>query len=210
MSTDIENPEVQTPEYPENTPETPQETPQETPEAPAKTARAKPPDTSTIKLDDINGAALALEDLITASEPVRVRSAQQKAMDAVAVKAYEKWREAGKPTAWNKIPVITYFLDPSEVPGYRYLIRHACAIVPPAADSVGVRVRFGNEFTLSEAMAAKIGAPDKAGKIVLTWAAVDKRANETGKATGTPEHPENAPGVPADGETTRGRGRRNR
>lgn len=140
--------------------------------------RAKAPDTSTVDLDAINAATLAPSDLINASAPMRERSDQQKAMDKVAARAYEAWVKAERPSVWAKIPVVTYFLSEEDVTKYRYLIRRACAIVEPVGDSAGVRVRFGNEFTLSEAMAEKLGMPDNAGKTVLAWAAVDKRTME--------------------------------
>lgn len=140
--------------------------------------RAKAPDTSTVELEAINAATLAPSDLVTASAPMRERSDQQKAMDKVAARAYEAWITAEKPSAWAKIPVVTYFLSEEDVSKYRYLIRRACAIVEPVGDSAGVRVRFGNEFTLSEQMAEKLGMPGNAGKTVLAWAAVDKRTME--------------------------------
>ncbi len=140
--------------------------------------RAKTPDTTTVNLDAINAATLAPSDLVNASAPMRERSDQQKAMDKVAARAYEAWVKADRPSVWAKIPVVTYFLSEEDVPKYRYLIRRACAIVEPVGDSAGVRVRFGNEFTLSEAMAEKLSMPDNAGKTVLAWAAVDKRTME--------------------------------
>lgn len=154
------------------------ETPPATGDAAPTATRAKAPDTSKVTLDAINAAALAAPDLVTASAPTRERSTEQKAMDAVAEKAYAAWLKADKPTVWGKMPVINYFLTDEEVAPYRYLIRRACSIVEPAEGSPGVRVRFGNEFTLSETMAAKIKRPDDAGKTVLSWAAVDKRTME--------------------------------
>src|SRR5260370_6045495 len=124
---------------PQSTPETPADV---KPEGDAKPARAKAPDTSKITAEGINAAALAVPDLITASQPVRERSAEQKAMDAVAVKAYDAWVAAKRPAVWQKMPVVTYFLDDSEVAAYRYLIRRACAIVEPGKPSAGVPVRF--------------------------------------------------------------------
>jgi hypothetical protein len=148
-----------------------------------KTTKRRIPDVSDVTLDAINGAALGSADLIAASAPVRERSDQQKAMDAVATRAYEAWVKAEKPGTWGKMPVVTYFLDAEELPKFRYLIRRACEFVEPVEGSPGVRVRFGNEFTLREDMAAKIGKPDFAGKTVLAWAAVDKRPRETEKDT---------------------------
>lgn len=162
---------------------TPEGTAESTPDGAAEastetTARKRAPDVTGLTLDDINAATLAVPDLVAASAPVRERSDQQKWMDAVAVKAYDAWVKAKKPSVWQKIPVITYFLDDDDLPKYKYLIRRACSIVEPVDGSPGVRVRFGNEFTLSEAMAAKMERPDLAGKTVLAWAAVDKRATE--------------------------------
>jgi hypothetical protein len=143
---------------------------------PERAPRAKAPDTSAVSLDAINGASLAVPDLVAAAAPVRERTDQQKTMDAVAAKAYAEWVKADKPSAWAKMPVVTYFLDEDELSAYRYLIRRACEIVEPVDGATGVRVRFGNEFTLSEAMAAKINRPELAGKTVLAWSAVDRRA----------------------------------
>jgi hypothetical protein len=146
---------------------------------PDRAPRAKAPDTSTVSLDAINAAVLAAPDLVAATAPTRERSEQQKSMDAVAVKAYDAWIKAGRPSQWKDVPVVTYFLADEDVPKYRYLIRRACDIVEPSGGSIGVRVRFGNEFTLSEAMANRpeINRPEDAGKTVLAWAAIDKRVN---------------------------------
>lgn len=141
--------------------------------------RAKTPDTSKITADAINGATLAAPDLVAAAQPMRERSAEQKEMDKVAERAYAEWVKADRPSAWGKVPVVTYFVTAEEAPAYRYLIKRACAIVKPEGNSIGVRVRFGNEFTLSEQMAQKINRPDDAGKTVLAWAAVDKRSTES-------------------------------
>jgi hypothetical protein len=146
-----------------------------------KRTRSKAPDTTGISAEAIQAATLALPDLIAASAPVRERSDEQKEMDKVAVRAYREWIKAKRPSLWQKMPVITYFLDEADLPKYRYLIRRACNIVEGAEGSPGVRARFGNEFTLSEEMARKIARPELAGKTVLAWAAVDKRANDDEK-----------------------------
>jgi hypothetical protein len=110
-----------------------------------------------------------------ATTPVRNRKPVQLAMDKVAEQAYADWVTAERPSTWARMPVITYFLDPTEVPEYRKLIRRACEIVTPDGDASGVRARFGKEFVLSDKMAAKIEKPEAAGKTVLAWAAIDKR-----------------------------------
>ena len=158
-----------------------QGTEQATEQATESKPRAKAPDTSGISAEAINAATLAAPDLIHAAQPMRERSTEQKLMDKVAERAYAEWVKAERPSAWAKVPVVTYFLSPDDVAAYRYLIRRACAIVEPQDGSIGVRVRFGNEFTLSQQMAEKIGRPDDAGKTVLAWAAVDKRATEERK-----------------------------
>lgn len=122
-------------------------------------------------------------DFRTATTPVRNRKPVQLAMDAVAAKAYEDWTDADRPSVWQRMPVITYFLDPADVAEYRKLIRRACEVVNATTyekdgktvEPSGVRVRFGKEFVLSEKMAAKINRPNDAGKTVLAWAAIDKR-----------------------------------
>jgi hypothetical protein len=186
MTTATDTPQTD-PQTDPNAPQTDPNAPATDPNAPAtapgtdgekteeKKVRAKAPDTTGITADDINAAVLAIPDLVSAAAPVRERSAEQKIMDGVAAKAYAEWIKAKKPSVWQKMPVVTYFLDAEKVPAYRYLIRRACAIVEPADGSTGVRVRFGNEFTLSEAMAKKIGKTELTGKTVLAWAAIDKR-----------------------------------
>lgn len=122
-------------------------------------------------------------DFRTATTPVRNRKPVQLAMDAVAEQAYTDWTDADRPSVWQRMPVITYFLDPADVAEYRKLIRRACEVVNATTyekegktvEPSGVRVRFGKEFVLSEKMAAKIGKPEEAGKTVLAWAAIDKR-----------------------------------
>lgn len=130
-------------------------------------------------------------DLRTASTPVRNRKPVQQAMDKVVQQAYTDWTAAGRPTTWQRMPVITYFVDPGIEDGkdlgslgdFRKWIRAGAqvAIAEPyekdgkAIEPSGVRVRFGKEFTLTEKMAAKIGHPENAGKTVLAWAAIDKR-----------------------------------
>lgn len=144
-------------------------------------------------IEAIQGFSVASPDLAAATTPVRNRKERQKAMDAVAVQAYADWTEAGRPTIWAKMPVITYFLEPEEVSDYRTLIRKACEMVTPTdytgddgetVSPSGVRARYGNPFPLTEALARKAGITEewKIGKTVLSWAAVDKR--KSGKGNG--------------------------
>jgi hypothetical protein len=114
-------------------------------------------------------------DFKQATTPVRTRQPKQLAMDAVATAAYADWQKAEKPTTWSRMPVITYFLDPDDVPEWRRMIKKACEFVTPEGDASGVRARFGKDFVLTEKMAKKIGKPEAAGKTVLAWAAIDKR-----------------------------------
>ena len=114
--------------------------------------------------------------LVEAGKPMRERSDEQKEMDRVAAAAYQRWIDAGRPTLWAKMPVITYFAkDATEAAAFTYLIKRAVQVVEPTGDSTGVRAHFGNQFTLSEQMAEKINRPEEAGKIVIMWAAIDKR-----------------------------------
>lgn len=171
-----------------------------------KPVRKPAPDTSGIKAEDIQAAVVAdVPELLDAGKPMRERTAEQKEMDTVVSKAYQRWVEADRPSQWAKMPVITYFLpDEKTVAAWVYLIKRGAQVVEPSGDSTGVRIHFGNQFTLSEERAAKIGRPDDAGKIVLMWAAIDKRktaeddkrkktveANQAAKTAGTaPEKPE--------------------
>lgn len=148
--------------------------------------RSKAPDTSDITKEAIEAGFVTMGGgLAAAGAPVRERKPEQVLMDGVATKAYHEWVAAGRPSQWEKLPVVTYFLSDEDLPKYRYLIRRACAIVEPENGATGVTVRFGNEFTLSERMAMKLdpanenGLQDHIGDNVLMWAAVDKRRQST-------------------------------
>lgn len=157
------------------------EAPTPTPATPAKAARAKAPDTSGITAEGIKSAVLAMDVLLSASEPERARKDEQKLMDDVVANAYKRWVEAGRPTLWQKMPVGTYFLTEDELRPYKYLITQAAKIVKPEPDekgevAPGVTIRFGNEFTLTEEVAQRIeGHEQDAGKTVLAFAAIDKQ-----------------------------------
>jgi hypothetical protein len=168
-----------------------------------------------INLEDISGADLAVNVsgmLVSMSAPVRKRSERQAAMDAVAMRAYSKWVADGRPSAWGKLPIVTYMVLPERVARYNYLIKRACEFVTPEPYEVpvmvtdeatgnevevkdedgkpitetytapGVRVRFGTSFTLTPELIERVNAtalqpiPDEyAGRVVIAWAAVDKR-----------------------------------
>jgi hypothetical protein len=226
--TPVEEPQTngetpETPETPEGaeTPASNGETP-ETPETPdveataesTKSGKRKPlPDTSDVSIDAIKGALIAdptdpdlgdASDFFAAGAPTRARKPEQEAMDEVAAAAYAAWVKADRPSQWGKMPVVTYYLTDEELPKWRHLIRRACLFVEPEAPDTGVRVHFGNEFTLNEKTAARIGHVDDVGKTVLMWAAIAKRkvseddarkkvvnANREAKESGTaPEKPE--------------------
>lgn len=143
----------------------------------------------------IQGFSVASPEFAAVTTPVRNRKPLQREMDKVAEQAYSDWVSADRPTAWVKIPVITYFLLPEDVADYRKMIRKACEIVVPvnyendgtAVEPSGVRARYGKEFVLTEAMAKRAGITEewKIGRTVLAWAAVDKR--KSGKGNGDSE-----------------------
>ncbi len=186
---------------------------EEAPTGETTSRKRKPtPDTSGVKIEDIEAAALIRPDedteaafLMEAGQPQRARKPEQLAMDAIAQKLYQRWVDAGRPSQWAKMPVITYYRNEDEVAAWKYLIRRACAVAEAVEPDTGVRVHFGNDFTLSERMAAKIGRPDDAGKTVIMWAAIAKRpvteedgrravveAHQEDKENGdVPERPEN-------------------
>lgn len=154
----------------------------------AKAEKAAKVAAAVAKVEQFTTAAAAPEDFRDATKPVRARNEVQLAMDRIAANAYNDWIAAGRPVLWQKIPVITYFLDADEIDEYKKLIRRACANVeatPYQNDDgetvtpTGVRARLGKEFVLREDMAAKIGNPDAAGKTVLAWAAIDKRKSSS-------------------------------
>lgn len=150
-----------------------------------KPKRKPTPDTSAVSLDAIKGAVIAdptaaedpelVSEFIAAGAPTRERKPEQKAMDEVAQAAYAAWVKAGRPSQWAKMPVVTFYLTEEELPAWRHLIRRACSIADPTEPDTGVRVHFGNEFTLNERTAKRIGHEDDIGKTVLMWAAIAKR-----------------------------------
>ena len=150
--------------------------PQDQPQDGDQDSKAAKDEATAAAITAIKAAVQAPPELVEATVPVRKRNALQKAMDEIAQTAYQAWIDAGRPTVWAKMPVITYFLSPEQVPEWRKMIRKACDFVTPEEGAPGVRVRFGKEaFVLSEEMAANIGKPEEAGKTVLSWGAVNKR-----------------------------------
>lgn len=195
----------------------PEQTPEQTPEQNSANATARKrtptPDTSDVSPDAIKAAVIAdpndpelgdAAEFFAAGQPQRARKAEQVAMDEVAQAAYQKWVKADRPTKWANMPVVTFYLTDEELPKYKLLIRRACKFATPEGEDEAVKEHLGNEFTLNEKMAEKIGRPDEAGKNVLMWAAVAKRkvaaddkrrqtveANAAARADGTaPERPE--------------------
>lgn len=167
-------------EAPEATEPTTEPTSEQTTDQPTgeQTGEQKP-DAAVITPDMVNLAVEAPVDFRATVAPVRARNDAQKAMDAVATKAYESWIAADRPTLWQKMPVITYFLTPEQVNPMRTLIRRAGEYVVPQGDDTGVRIRFGKEFVLTEEKAKQIEQPEAAGRTVLAWAAIAKRQRKT-------------------------------
>lgn len=194
----------------------PEQTPEQTPEQNSTNAtprkRTPTPDTSDVSPDAIKAAVIAnpndpelgdASEFFAAGQPQRARKPEQLAMDEVAQAAYLEWVKADRPTKWVQMPVVTFYLTDEELPKYKLLIRRACKFATAEGEDEAVKEHLGNEFTLNEKMAEKIGRPDEAGKNVLMWAAVAKRkvaaddkrrqtveTNAAAKADGTaPERP---------------------
>ena len=131
--------------------------------------RAPRPDVSGLDLTAIAGATPAAAAVVAAAAPRQERSEQQQAMDKVVVRAHDAWVKAGRPAAWNKMPVVTYYLDPTHVEGFRYLIRRAC-------DFADLAAKFGHPMTVTRELAQSAGLPaDHVGREVLAFAVKDKR-----------------------------------
>jgi hypothetical protein len=151
--------------------------------------QVKRPDTSGFNLDAIAGAVAAPAQIRTAAAPKIERKPEQMAMDKVAARAHASWVGAGRPAAWEKMPVITYFLDPTQVEGYKYLIRRA-------VDFHGTRVRFGAPARVTKKLIHEAGLqPEFEGREILAWAVLDKRPR-TVKDEAKPAAPA-APAAPA-------------
>jgi hypothetical protein len=139
------------------------------------------PDTSAFDLNAIAGAVAAPAEVITLSQPTVERKPEQLAMDKVVERAHAAWVKAGRPSAWAKMPVVTYYLDPTHVEGYKYLIRRA-------ADFHGIRPRFGTPTRVTRSLIGKLAAAgtvlpvEYEGREILAWAAMDKRPRVTSDA----------------------------
>lgn len=107
-------------------------------------------------LDFLAAPQLASETEVRQTAPQRERSEVQRTMDAVIPKAHAAWIQAGKPSQWGKLPVVTYRVPPEKVDGLKYLVRRA-------ADFHGVRARFGS------------AARDASGMEIVAFAVMDKR-----------------------------------
>lgn len=159
-----------------------------TPNGEAKRGRkpgtqVKRPDTSGLNLDAIAGAVAAPAMVRTAAAPKLERKPEQMAMDKVAARAHAAWVTAGRPAAWEKMPVITYYLDPTHVEGFKYLIRRA-------VDFHGTRARFGSPARVTKKLINEAGLQaDFEGREILAWAVLDKRPrtskDEAKPATGS-------------------------
>lgn len=168
MSTDTKTPDAKT---------------DATPEANGKPGRKTGskvvrPDTSGFALDAIAAAQAAPVEVRELAAPRAERKPEQLAMDKVAERAHKAWIEADRPNAWPKMPVVTYYLPPTHIEGYKYLIRRAC-------DFIGARPKFGTPArvtkTLMAALAKKgVNLPaDYEGREILAWAVMDKRPRPT-------------------------------
>jgi hypothetical protein len=170
--------------------------PDATATAPANGEKGKPgrkpgqtvkrPDTSAFSLDSITGAVAAPALVRTLAQPKLERKPEQIAMDKVAERAHEAWVKAGCPGAWDKMPVITYYLDPTHVEGFKYLIRRA-------TDFHGTRPRFGSPARVTKKLIAEMTAagtpipPEYEGREILAWAVLDKRPRPTKPTTTDPK-----------------------
>jgi hypothetical protein len=122
--------------------------------------QVKAEDIETIPLADIDAAELAVNInplLVSLTAPIRKRSEQQAAMDAVGKRAYQAWVDAGRPSAWGKVPSVTYFVPPERVEHYKYLIRRTADFLQPIPRMEYVRDENGD----------RVPERDENGNVVL-------------------------------------------
>lgn len=94
----------------------------------------------TVDLNLIQNPFAVEEAEAKATMPKRARNDAQLAMDAVAQAVHERWVAAGKPAAWNKIPVSAkakYAVNPEDASAYRALIKRS-------AEFLNLRPKLGD------------------------------------------------------------------
>lgn len=130
--------------------------------------------TPELSVDFLASPITLAPDLVKATAPAHERSEQQKKIDEIVKNVHGQWKEAGKPSQWGKCVadklVVTYFLLPAQVSEVKKLVNRATVLHE-------VRVKYGSEVTVTEALVKRYGLPaDYLGRTVLSFTIMDKMA----------------------------------
>jgi hypothetical protein len=130
-----------------------------------------------------SGAYTLAADLADVAAPQRVRPAKQQAMDKVIAAIHARWGQVGRPTTWAKLMethvVKSYFVQPDQAGEIKRYIGSAAKLH-------GVRIKYGSEFIVSEALITKHNLPaDYLGRTVISFAVMDKRPHSKTGASGS-------------------------
>lgn len=112
------------------------------------------------------------EAVKAAAQPKNKRSPAQLALDGIVPQIHEAWVKAGKPSAFGKLPTVSYPVAPEGAAKLRTMIRKAADVQEPQK----MRARFGQDVTITPDMAVTMGLDPEAdaGKTLVTFAIMDK------------------------------------
>jgi hypothetical protein len=117
----------------------------------------------------------------TLAQPKNKRSEAQKALDGVVPQIHAAWVEAGKPSAFAKLPTVSYPVDPERSSNLHGMIRKA-------ADLHGLRARFGQDVTVTPEVAKALELNDaQIGSVLVTFAIMDKSSKNGASENGDSE-----------------------
>ena len=68
------------------------------------------------------------EKVLSATAPGGERDERQRAIDDLVAKNYREWVDAGKPSAWAKMPKVRRDIPLPAVDAFKALVRRACAL----------------------------------------------------------------------------------
>lgn len=88
------------------------------------------------------------------------RSAEQQAVDTMVMETYKKWKDAGRPKAWGRMPIRRWQLPPNLVDTATFLLGKAAALH-------GLRLYYGQKGIVIN------------GKYQMTFCVTDKRTKVT-------------------------------
>lgn len=137
----------------------------------AKATTSTAPAAPALDVDFINSGltVTAGNDLVKKlAQPKNKRSDAQVALDEKVPEIHAAWVKAGKPSAFAKIPTVSYPVHPTRASNMHGMIRKA-------ADFHGLRARFGQDVVITPEVANALGLPDtQHGNVLVTFGIMDK------------------------------------